>query len=375
MTSYDLLIVGGGIIGLTIARQGAKAGLDVCLVERGSFGCGTTSVSAGMLAPNCEANPAERELFRLTSEALLRWPSFAATLEKETGIHVDYRSAGTLIVARDHDELTILQREAELRRELGYNPTELLSGQARRLEPGLAPTIRGALEVPEDHAVNPRKVVQALQHQLAQTANVHLRAETDVAELIIDNDCHGVRLADGEIIEATHTVVAASVWSKTLAGLPDGVDIPVRPVKGQVLRLEPLHKQPPPTERTIRYASGGGYLVPRSNGSCTIGATVEEQGYDTNTTGEGIFKLLEATMEIVPCALALTLQETAAGLRPATPDNRPLLGPTSGIDRLLWATGHYRNGILLAPLTAELILQAIEGVPVPTVVAADRFAR
>ncbi len=367
----DVAVIGGGIIGLAIAWRAAQRGLTVCVLERGELGAGTSHVAAGMLAPVTEADPGELALLELGLRSARAWPAFARELGDAAGTDAGVRDSGALVVARDRDEAQALERELALRLELGLEVRRLLPSAARRLEPALAPTVRLALDVPGDHCVDPRAVVLALA-QAARRAGVTLRTGRAVERIELQGaTVAGVGLAGGEVVRARHVVVAAGAWSGAIDGLPR---IPLRPVKGQIMRLRD-HAGPGLLERIVRFE--GGYLVPRGDGRYVLGATMEERGFDTTVTAGGLYELLRDAGELVPGVLELVIEEMSAGLRPATPDNAPLLGPDAGLQGLHWATGHHRNGILLAPVSAVLVVDAIDGgaaAQVPAAFAAGRFA-
>jgi glycine oxidase len=394
----DVAIVGGGVIGLAVAWRARAKGLSVTVLERGEIGRGTSYVAAGMLAPVAEvefgeAGQAALEL-GLRSAAL--WPGFAAELERCSGEEVGVRRTGTLVLARDEDEARELERQIAFRESLGLRTTRLRGSDARALEPGLAPTVRLALEAPDDHSVDPRRVLTALR-RACETTGVRLREYAPVARIECDGDgdgdgdgggagggedgrgvgegrrMTGVELEGGELVAARQLVLAAGPWSGGLEGLPDRARVPVRPVKGQLLRLrDPAG--PGLLERVVRFE--GGYLVPRADGRYVLGATVEERGFERHATAGGVYELLRDAHELVPGVSELQIEELCVGLRPGTPDNLPVIG-AGAIDGLTWATGHYRNGILLAPLTAELVAGALAGespAGFPAACRADRFA-
>ncbi|MEA2287154.1 MAG: glycine oxidase [Solirubrobacteraceae bacterium] len=365
--AFDVAVVGGGLIGLAVAWRARVRGLSVCVLDRGEPGRGTSHVAAGMLAPISEADAGERALLRLGLESARRWPAVAAELLDVTGIDVDLRTQGTLLVARDRDEAEALDRELALRRHFGLGAERLLASQARRLEPALAPTVRLALDVPDDHALDPRLAVAALA-RAAEGAGAVLRPG---AEVVVIAPGEAVRLASGERITAGCVVVAAGPWSGVLTGVPDDARIPVRPVKGQSLRLrDPAG--PGLIERVVRW--DGGYLVPRSDGRYVLGATVEERGFDTQITAGAVHDLVRDGSELVPGVLELEVEELIAGLRPGTPDNAPVIGESPAAPGLVWATGHYRNGALLAPVTADLVVGELCGEPADPAFSPARFA-
>jgi glycine oxidase len=359
--SFDVAVIGGGIVGLALAWRARARGLSVILLERGQPGGGTSSVAAGMLAPATEADAGEPALLALGLDSAARWPDFAAELEESSGIDVGYRASGTLLVARDRDEAEALERERELRERFDLRVGRLIGSAARRLEPALAPSTRLALLAPDDHSVDPRAVCRALA-AATEREGVHLRRGAEVVELMIAGGCvTGVALAGGERVAADRVAVAAGPWSAALPGIPRDARVPVRPVKGQTLRL----RNPAGLgliERAVRWIGPtAGYLVPRADGELVLGATVEERGFDTTVTALGVWELLRDAAEIVPGVLELTVTELLAGMRPGTPDNAPLLGAVGAVEGLYYATGHHRNGVLLAPITAELVAAELAG--------------
>jgi glycine oxidase len=277
-----------------------------------------------MLAPVSEFDAGEPAVLRAGLASARRWPSFAAELEAAAGASAGYRPCGTLMVARDADEAEWLERERALRVELELPVARLRGSAARRVEPALTPGVRLALDVPDDHSADPRALLGALA-LACEGAGVVLRTNMEV---------------DVAAVRAGRVVLAAGAWSGP----------PVRPVKGQILRLRDP-EGPGLLERVIRYEKG--YIVPRGDGRYVIGATMEERGFDTTVTAGAVRELLQEAQLIVPGVDELIVEETAAGLRPATPDNAPLIGLAA--DGVIWATGHHRNGILLAPLTADAV--------------------
>ncbi|MEA2450822.1 MAG: glycine oxidase [Thermoleophilaceae bacterium] len=334
--AYDAVVVGGGVIGLASAWRAAQRGLRVLVIERDEPGAGASGVAAGMLAPVTEAEFGEERLLRLNLESAALWPDFAAELEERSGIDTGFRSSGALVAAADRDDGEELRRLFGFQRELGLAVEWLGSRDARRLEPRLSPRVSGAILAPEDAQVEPRAVVRALVAALEREGGELLRARAGAVAP------DSVTLADGTRVRAAHVVVAAGCWSGAFDGAPA-----VRPVKGQILRMrgaEPL------TERLVRTPRC--YVVSRPNGEVVVGATVEERGFDTTVTAGGVHRLLEAAWEVLPEIEELELVEAAARLRPATPDNAPVIAERDGV---IWATGHYRNGVLLAPITADLV--------------------
>jgi len=355
----DVVVVGGGVIGMSIAWRAAGRGMRVTLLERDRLGAGTSRVAAGMLGPVAEVEfgPAGRRLLDLGLRSAALWPGFAQELAERAGSEVGLRRTGTLLIARDADEAGELERQLDFRRALGLDVRRLSPSAARELEPALAPALRLALEVPDDHSVDPRPVLAALR-RACERAGVLLREQAPAASVEHDGArVQGVRLQDGELLAAGTVVLAAGPWTASLSGLPPGTAVPVRPVKGQIMRLrDPAG--PGLAERVLRFE--GGYVVPRGDGRYVLGATVEERGLDLGPTAGGVYELLREARELLPGIAELEIEELTVGLRPGTPDNLPAVGP-GALDGLIWATGHYRNGILMAPLTAELVLSLLQG--------------
>jgi glycine oxidase len=355
--SADVAIVGGGVIGLAAAWRAAARGLSVIVLERGAAGGGTSRFAAGMLAPISEADPSEQPLLALGIRAARAYPAFVAALAEASPLDPGYLRCGTIVGARDADEAEALGRAFRLRKDLGLPARRLRPSEARRLEPALAPTLRLALEFPEDHVIDPRALCATLA-DAARRAGATIREGVLVADVVCGEDrARGVRLADGELIEADHVLVAAGVWSGALGGLPEHARMPVRPVKGQILRL---HDPAGPGLLNHVLRMEGGYVVPRGDGRYVIGATMEERGFDETVTAGALFGLLRDSSELLPGVSELVIDELSAGFRPGTPDNAPIIGAGTP-SGLHWATGHYRHGILLAPVTAELVLHGLVG--------------
>ncbi|HWI72754.1 MAG TPA: glycine oxidase ThiO [Baekduia sp.] len=347
----DVAVVGGGVIGLAAAWRARQRGLEVVVLDRGDFGAGASRVAAGMLAPVAEADLQERELLQLNLESARRWPSFARELQDVTGVDVGYRACGTLLVARDRDEAEHVERERDVRERMGLRVERLLGSEARRRERALAPSLRLAVALPDDHAVEPVRVIAALVEACTR-AGVVLRS--------------GVEVGDVGALPAERVVVAAGAWSGEFGS------VPVRPVKGQALRLRDP-SGPGLCEHVLRFE--GGYLVPRGDGRYYLGATMEERGFDTAVTALGVYELLREASEILPGVLELEIDETLAGLRPGTPDNAPIVGTDPADERIVWATGHFRNGILLCPVTADLVADELTGARPGHALRPERFVK
>ncbi|MGW5123087.1 glycine oxidase ThiO [Streptomyces sp. NPDC004069] len=354
----DVLVVGGGIIGLVTAWRSAQRGFATTVVDPEPGG-GAAQVAAGMLAAVTELHHGEQTLLGLNLASARRYPDFAAELTELTGHDLGYRRCGTLAVALDADDRAHLRELHDLQRRSGLD-SEWLSGRdCRRLEPMLAPGVRGGLRVDGDHQIDPRRLARALVAACERAGVVFHRGWAERLT-VARGRATGCVLRDGTAPAADRVVLAAGSRSGRLAGVPDDVLPPVRPVKGQVLRLKVPKRYAPFLSRTVRAVVRGSqiYLVPRLDGELVVGATSEELGWDTTVTAGGVYELLRDAHELVPGITELPLTETRAGLRPGSPDNAPLLGPT-GLDGLLLATGHHRNGVLLTPVTGDAMAHVL----------------
>ncbi len=343
-----VVVVGGGVIGLSIAWRAALRGMAVTVVDP-SPGQGASGVAAGMLAPVTEVHYGEEALLELNLDSSRRYPGFVAALEEDSGADTGYRASGTITVARDADDLAALDELVGFQLGLGLDVRRLRSRELRQLEPGLAPSVRGGALVAGDHQIDPRRLLSALL-EACRRRGVVVRREQAVAvgEGVVEVEAGGSEAGDA-------VVVAAGCWSSDLGAMAGGMGLPVRPVKGQILRLRGPAGEPL-TTHNVRGVDV--YVVSRADGEVVVGATVEERGFDTTVTGGAVFELLRAAVELVPEVGELALVETSAGLRPGTPDNAPLLGAT-GVDGVVLATGHYRNGVLLAPVTADSVVELL----------------
>lgn len=350
----DVLVVGGGIIGLVTAWRAAQRGLRTAVVDPEPGG-GAAQVAAGMLAAVTELHYGEQTLLGLNVESARRYPAFVAELEEASGQRVGYRACGTLAVALDADDRAHLRELHALQRRSGLESEWLTGRECRRLEPMLAPGVRGGLWVDGDHQVDPRRLAAALVTACERAGVVFHRGWAE--RLSVERDrAAGAVLRDADELTADQVVLAGGSLSGRLAGVPADVLLPVRPVKGQVLRLTVPSAYAPFLSRTVRAVVRGShvYLVPRENGELVVGATSEELGWDTTVTAGGVYELLRDAHELVPGITELPLTETRAGLRPGSPDNAPLLGPTA-LPGLHLATGHHRNGVLLTPVTGDVM--------------------
>jgi glycine oxidase len=360
----DVVIVGAGLIGLAIAWRATGRGLRVAVVDP-SPGSGASRVAAGMLAPVTEAAYNEGALLRLNLASAAAYPDFVAELSAATGLDTGYRASGTLLAAVDGDDLAHAAELHAFQRGLGLDVEVVDARELRRREPLLAPGLRGGLWVAGDHQVDPRRLLDALL-AACRASGVRFVAAAAAGVASRAGRALGVELADGTRLAAGRVVLAAGAHTGRLAGLPTGALGCLRPVKGQVLRL----RGPALLGRTVRGLVRGAsvYLVPRADGEVVVGATVEEQGFDTSVTAGAGYELLRDALELVPALSELEFVEISAGLRPGTLDNGPLLGPAH-LDGLVLATGHYRNGVLLTPITADTITAVLTDVDPPAVAA------
>lgn len=305
--------------------------------------------AAGMLAPVTEAHFGEEPLLALNLASARAYPRFAAELEEASGRPSGYRATGTLAVARDLDDQAALDRLARWQEAAGLQVERLRSRECRVLEPGLASSVRGGLFVRDDHQVDNRALLAALR-TACERSGVVVRRDAVRRITVEGGRATGAEVDGGEHLRCGRCVLAAGAWSALVSGLPDDAKPAVRPVKGQLLHLNGASEAVP--QHTIRGADV--YMVPRGDGRLVVGATVEEKGFDTSVVAGAVHDLLRDAYELYPGVAELELNEVAVGLRPGTPDNAPLLGETR-IGDLIAATGHYRNGILLAPVTARTI--------------------
>ena len=352
MSSPDVVVVGGGAIGASIAWRSAIHGLSVTLVEE-TPGRGATWAAAGMLAPVTEAHFGEEKLLDLNLDSSRRWGTFAAELEELTGRSIGYEQCGTLMVAPDGDDYAVISELMGYQERLGLKVERLSRSELRELEPALAPGIRGGAIVDGDHHVDNRALVDALVEACLLTG-VELRAGRVESIASRDGRVTGVAMDDGEFLACERVAVAAGCWTSEIDGIPESIRSAVRPVKGQLLYLRGREAQL--VTRNVR--SPDIYIVPRGDGRIVVGATVEEMGWDVTVTAEAVYTLLRDAFEVLPAIDGLELLECVAGLRPGSRDNAPIIGATE-IDGLVIATGHFRNGILLTPVTSDCIAELI----------------
>jgi len=349
---FDVAIIGGGVIGSSIAFELAAEKLNVVLLDREEPGRGASWAAAGMLSPGPDS-PDALPLVPLAKESLQLYRKFVAAIEEASGLHTHFASDGALqLFPGPQGEAERDKMVAELRAlDIAIEPVSL--NDARGMENAIGPEVRAAAWLPEEATVEPRLLMDALLAALRHH-EVEIRSGCHVTSLLRQTSrCTGL-VAGGEEIAASFVVLAAGCYSSNLAP-ENSIEndwlsrcAPTHPVRGQMLAL---HSDKVNLRRVLR--SERGYLVPRLGGRIVAGSTLEEVGFDKRVTAGGMRKILDAAIELAPNLAGAEIVETWAGLRPATPDNLPILGPAD-IENLFIATGHYRNGILLAPVTAKL---------------------
>jgi glycine oxidase len=363
-TTADVAVVGGGVIGLSIAWRLAQRGLAVTVVDPMPAQAASRA-AAGMLAPVSEVTYGETAQLQLATESLRRYPSFVHDLENVTGHTVGLRREGTMIAATDAGDRERLLELHAFQSALGLSASMLTSRECRAAEPMVSPEVRCALLVRSDHSIDNRRLCAALLAavEAAGGSVVSARASSVITS---GGVARGVELINGDRVDAGTVVVAAGPWSGQLPGVADSPAARVRPVKGEILRLRATAAVRLPTH-TLRGLVNGHeiYLVPRADGELVIGATVQDAGFDTTVRAGAVRELLRDARAIMPAVDELELVEAIAALRPGSPDNVPIIGPAA-VGGLVLATGHYRNGILLAPVSADLVTSLITGTSSPT---------
>lgn len=351
----DVVVVGGGVIGCAIAYELAKAGLRVTLVERGTPGCEASSAGAGMLAPQSE-NAALGPMLTLGLASKALYPDLALELRERTGLDVEYETGGDLHCFLDEGDEAVGRAAFAWQREAGFKAELLGRADALALEPDLSPEVRGALFLPEDHWVNNPRLVTALAHAAALEGVTFARGE--VGTILRSKDrVTGVSVG-GETLRAALVILAAGAWSGQLAATA-GLRLSVGPVRGQIVCLEGI----PRRHHHLLHARNH-YVVPRVNGEILLGASMEWVGFTKQVTAKVARAILDDALRLVPSLGQLPIKATWAGFRPWAPDERPIIGPWPGLEGLVLATGHFRNGILLAPVTARLVRELlVEGKP------------
>ena len=353
--SADVVVIGGGVIGLTIARALAHRGAgDICLIERDGLGREASFAAAGMIAPQAEAD-SQDDFFRLACRSRDLYPNFAASLHEETGVDVELDTTGTLYLAFDYHDLVGIEKRYEWQTAAGLAVEKLTPSQAQRSEPCISATVLGALHFPLDVQVENRRLLSALTKSVAKLG-VSIVTGTNVESVRIEKDRVAGVVTSRGVISCPAVVIAAGTWSSFIGIAPTSQkpQLVIEPVRGQMISFDAR----PQLTRHVIY-SPRGYVVPRQDGRLLAGSTSERAGFAKQVTAGGISSILQNALEISPSVAALPIIDTWSGLRPRAPDNLPVLGPCDEIGGLFYATGHYRNGILLAPVTGELITEAV----------------
>jgi glycine oxidase len=367
-----VLIVGGGVAGLAIGWRLVALGTKVEILERGLAGRGSSWAAAGMLAATAESEVRDDEWTRLAQAGRTAWPGFATELEKASGVRLEYRECGALLVAQSKNRADELQTIAEALTARGRKAVWHPQEEAARLEPLLSPNIEGVLYAPEDAQVDNRQLSIALTKAFKAAGGV-LREHCDVGSVEVDHGKVTGVVTDGGVISADKVVIAAGAWTNEFDGLEEGVLPPVRPAKGQMTAIAPTNGEQMPAH--LIWGEETVYLVPRSE-SLLIGATVEDVGFETSVSREILDVLIARATQLVPSLASWQVVESWAGLRPRTPDDSPVLGETS-VEGLVVASGQYRNGILFAPVLADMIQNVLLGEdpgPLFPSFSPDRFA-
>lgn len=348
----EVLIIGGGIIGLSIARSLKKRGIGkITVVERGKIGQESSSAAAGMLAPNAEA-AAGNDFFRFCTESNLLYPKFAEDLFAETGIDIEYEKTGTLYLAFSENDSREISARFENLKQAGLSVEHLSAREIRKAEPFVSPDVREGLFFPHDRQADNRKIISALR-KFSESNNIRILENTEVFSLIRENSrIKGAETANGKLLADT-VILATGAWT-SLIKIPDIVLPPIKPIRGQIINFQTL-------KRLFFHViySPRGYIVPRLDGRILAGATVEDAGFDKSVTDEGIDSVWQTAVEIAPSLEKISIEETRVGLRPYSPDGLPVLGSFPQVENLFFATAHFRNGILLAPLTGEIVADKI----------------
>ncbi len=356
----DVIVIGGGVIGLLSAWRLAQAGLSVDLFERGALGAESSSAALGVLVPHASTSP---PFFNLTQASLKMFPALAAELRDSTGIEIELRDEGMLLCALDDSELESFDETFHVE-QIGGVPVRWLSArEARELEPSLSEDVRGAIHYTAALQVDNVRMCRALTLAAAR-AGAQLHAGQMVTRVARESprsaqSRNGARVSgvivSGELHRAPQIVLAAGSWSGSI----EGVSLPLEPTKGQALSLDPStgSGRGAPTVITHILDSAGGYVTPRRDGRLLIGATVEHVGYDKRVTASALLELLAHATRLVPALKDATVRETWAGLRPQSADGLPILGAVANCEGLIAVTGHFRNGILLAPISAQLVTE------------------
>ena len=368
-STFEVVIIGGGVIGLAVARALAQRGVrDVLIVERSSLGAEASSAAAGMLAPQAEADCAD-DFFRLCCQSRDLYPAFAQSLHEETGIDIELETSGTLYLAFTEEDERELEQRYEWQTRAGLTVEKLSGDSARLFEPCISTDVRAALRFPLDTQVENRRLISALA-AANEAFGINVLTGVSAESLSIKRDrITGIETARG-FVACEKVVIAGGAWTNQV--INEALPNPrIEPVRGQMVSFDAT----PQIARHVIY-SPRGYVVPRRDGRLLAGSTTEYAGFDKRVTAAGVQSIVTSALEITPSIAALPLTSTWAGLRPRAADGLPVLGPCAEIVGVFYATGHYRNGILLTPITGELLARAIvdeEVSPLLQIFSPDRF--
>ena len=365
-TISEVLIIGGGVIGLSTARELRKRGVgSISIVERGKVGREASWAAAGMLSPDIEADP-NGHFYRLCRRSLSMYPQFADELFAETGVDIELDRAGTLAVGFENsDDLESIYRE---QRMAGVNVRSLTTRDVLELEPNLSDRVTSALFYVDNWQVENRKLLKAL-NTFCMRHEIGIKEDSTVERLLIENGkVVGVETGSGRVT-AEHVVLATGAWTSLIKIGDSGMPFEIKPVLGQMICFAP-------NENLLHCVihSQRGYLVPKQDGRILAGSTSEDRGFEKGVTDEVVMQLHDMAAEIVPALADESMVDSWSGLRPCSSDQLPVIGNIAGISNLTIATGHYRNGILLAPGTAQIVADHLtEGIAFPEPFSPQRF--
>lgn len=345
MTNRSFIVIGGGIIGMSMGWKLARRGCEVTVIERNNVGGSATWAAAGMLAPYAEVSFEEEALLELGQASLNLYPQFLSELAEDVDTVPEIFYSGSLIAGIDRDDTEKIRRLFAFKEKLDFEAEMITGTQAREIEPLLSPRAVSAMWLPQDKHIDNRALVLALKQAFLKHGGTLLE-QTEVTSVEFGENRHQVQTSNDRL-EATDIISAAGAWSNSLPGLPDELRIPVRPVKGQIITLQMTEE----VELKHMIRTPRVYLCPKEDGTLRIGATSEEKGFNTDPTAGGMKDLLENAWEALPSIYDLPVTEFFGSLRPASPDHYPMIGKTDQ-QGFFYAAGFYRHGILLAPITA-----------------------